>query len=123
MACVEKMATPRKFRSTVTRTLQPSLCRESSGFLSIRSDQKDTIITGNDVLVVVGKITMRTRSAAVVVVKIPARPNLDSAISEAQFDRLLDAVSTALGDPPKAINDNHLAWPLAPFPEGWHAAH
>ena len=54
-------------------------------------------------------------------------------MSEAQFDRLLDAVRTALGppppasaqanDPPKATNDNHLAWPLIPFPEGWHAAH
>jgi len=53
-------------------------------------------------------------------------------MSEAQFDRLLDAVRTALmpppdgpaqsNDPPKAMNDNHLAWPLVPFPEGWHAA-
>jgi hypothetical protein len=117
------MATPRKFRSTGTRTLRPSLCRESSGFLSIRSDQKDTIITRNGASVILGKITMRTRSTTVVVVKIPARPSLESAMSEAQFDRLLDAVSTALGDPPKATNDNHLAWPLVPFPEGWHAAH
>jgi 2,4-dienoyl-CoA reductase-like NADH-dependent reductase (Old Yellow Enzyme family) len=24
--------------------------------------------------------------------------------------------------PPKAANDNQLAWPLIPFPEGWNAA-
>jgi hypothetical protein len=23
--------------------------------------------------------------------------------------------------PPKPANDNGLAWPLLPFPEGWHA--
>lgn len=57
-------------------------------------------------------------------------------MSEAEFDRLLDAVRTAIApdpqegfltyslifDPPKPANDNGLAWPLIPFPEGWHAA-
>ncbi len=64
-------------------------------------------------------------------------------MSEVEFDRLLDAVRTAiapvLGDdvvgedvmlaslpifnaPPRAANDNHLVWPLIPFPEGWNAA-
>jgi hypothetical protein len=57
-------------------------------------------------------------------------------MSEAEFDRLLDAVRIAiepapredflayrqtLHEQPKAANDNGLAWPLVPFPEGWHA--
>jgi hypothetical protein len=25
-------------------------------------------------------------------------------------------------DQPEAANDNGLAWPLIPFPDGWHAA-
>ncbi len=58
-------------------------------------------------------------------------------ISELEFDRLLDAVITALApapqenvlvrpptlsEPLKAANDNHLAWPLIPFPENWYGA-
>ena len=58
-------------------------------------------------------------------------------MSEVEFDRLLDAVRTAVAPvprpalehlpfafdaPPLAGNDNQLAWPLLPFPEGWHAA-
>jgi hypothetical protein len=57
--------------------------------------------------------------------------------SEYEFDRLLDAVMTALAaspqenvlarppifsEPLKAANDNHLAWPLIPFPESWFGA-
>jgi hypothetical protein len=57
-------------------------------------------------------------------------------MSEVEFDRLLDAVRMAiepapqedfmahpqaLHERPKAANDNGLAWPLIPFPEGWHA--
>lgn len=57
---------------------------------------------------------------------------------EAEYERLLDAVSDAVAfvpeedclarlmpifmAPPKAANDNQLAWPLIPFPQGWHAA-
>jgi hypothetical protein len=58
-------------------------------------------------------------------------------MSEAEFERLLDAVNTAIapvpqedfiaglttfGHPPEAANDNGLEWPLIPFPDGWHAA-
>jgi hypothetical protein len=51
-----------------------------------------------------GEITMCTRSTTVLVVKIPARSNLASAMSEAQFDRLLDAVRTAIEPAP-------IVWP------------
>jgi len=64
-------------------------------------------------------------------------------MGEVEFDRLLDAVRTAIAPVPgedfmpahfklaylpisetpiSAANDNGLAWPLIPFPDGWNAA-
>jgi len=59
-------------------------------------------------------------------------------VGEVEFDLLLSAVQTAMAPvpgedlmftgsphskvPPRAANDNQLAWPLIPFPEGWNAA-
>jgi hypothetical protein len=65
------------------------------------------------------------------------RSNAESVMSEAEFERVLDAVNAAIapipqpdfiasrmtsGRMPKAANDNGLSWPLVPFPDGWHAS-
>jgi len=53
-------------------------------------------------------------------------------MSEVEYNRLLENVRMAIEPapledflaelPPHAANDNQTAWPLVPFPEGWHAA-
>jgi hypothetical protein len=58
-------------------------------------------------------------------------------MSEAEFDRLLDIISSEIApasagnffseetfhrDIPAAANDNGMEWPLVPFPDGWMAS-
>jgi len=66
---------------------------------------------------------------------------VEVAMSEVEFERLLDVVRTAVAPipgedcmrahlpttntpqtrTPRAANDNTVAWPLIPFPDGWNA--
>jgi hypothetical protein len=55
--------------------------------------------------------------------KCPGLSHPAGAKSEVEYDRLLDAVKTAVAprpELPKAVNDNQPAWSLIPFPEGWY---
>lgn len=71
----------------------------------------------------------------------PCVPYVEVAMSEVEFERLLDVVRTAVAPipgedcvrahlpmtttpprrTPRAANDNTVAWPLIPFPDGWNA--
>ena len=70
------------------------------------------------------------------IVEIPALSDSEGAMTEVEFDRLLDTVRMAI-EPAlrkellthrRTFNkrakaaDDQLAWPLIPFPEGWHGA-
>jgi hypothetical protein len=55
--------------------------------------------------------------------KCPGLSYRAGAMNEVEYDRLLDAVQTAVApspELPKAVNDNQPAWSLIPFPEGWY---
>ena len=63
---------------------------------------------------------MSKRFITVVVVKNPALPN-----REGVLDALRMAMAAApqqdFNRPPRATNDNQMAWPFISFPEGWYA--
>ena len=69
-------------------------------------------------------------------IKIPVLSNSESAMTEVEFNRLLDAVRMAIepalreefltsrriSNKRAKAADDQSAWPLIPFPEGWHGA-
>ncbi|MEP6841128.1 MAG: hypothetical protein ABJA75_23970, partial [Bradyrhizobium sp.] len=78
---------------------------------------------------------LRARSTLIVLAELKRPPGpLERAMSEVEFDQVMDAVRTAVmlapvedslarslvsGEPPKATNDNiGRPWPIIPFPEG-----
>ena len=69
--------------------------------MSLPSDEKGAIINCNRMSVILGTIAIRT-------VKISALSNLESAITEVEFDRLLDTVRMAVDS---ALREEFLTHP------------